>query len=52
MLRQHLQLFTARGGALLVSGSYVGADMKMPADRKYLEQVMKCSYQGTNADTC
>ena len=51
MLRQHLQLFTSRGGALLVSGSYVGADMKMPADRKYLEQVLKCNYQGTNADS-
>ena len=51
MLRQHLQLFTSRGGALLVSGSYVGADMTMPSDRKYLEQVMKCSYQGTNADS-
>ena len=51
MLRQHLQLFTSRGGALLVSGSYVGADMTMPADRKYLEQVMKCNYQGTNADS-
>ena len=51
MLRQHMQLFTSRGGALLVSGSYVGADMTMPADRKYLEQVMKCSYQGTNADS-
>ena len=50
-LRQHLQLFTSRGGALLVSGSYVGADMQMPADRKYLEQVMKCSYQGINADS-
>ena len=51
MLRQHLQLFTSRGGALLVSGSYVGADMQMPSDRKYLEQVMKCSYQGTNTDS-
>ena len=51
MLRQHLQLFTSRGGALLISGSYVGADMQTPSDRKYLEQVMKCSYQGTNADS-
>ena len=51
MLRQHLQLFTSRGGSLLISGSYVGADMTMPSDRKYLEQVMKCSYQGTNADS-
>ena len=51
MLRQHLQLFTSRGGALLVSGSYVGADMSMPADRRYLEDVLKCRYLGTNADS-
>ncbi|MBR0165861.1 MAG: N-acetylmuramoyl-L-alanine amidase [Prevotella sp.] len=51
MLRQHLQLFTSRGGALLVSGSYVGADMTMPSERKYLEQVLKCTYEGTNKDS-
>ena len=51
MLRQHLQLFTSRGGALLVSGSYVGADMSMPADRRYLEEVLKCRYMGTDADS-
>ena len=51
MLRQHLQLFTSRGGALLVSGSYVGSDMSMPADRRYLEEVLKCRYMGTDADT-
>ena len=51
MLRQHLQLFTSRGGALLVSGSYVGADMTMPADRRYLEEVLKCRYAGTDIDS-
>lgn len=51
MLRQHLQLFTKRGGALLVSGSYIGADMTMPADRRYLADVLKCDYQGTNCDS-
>ena len=51
MLRQHLQLFTSRGGALLVSGSYVGADMTMPADRRYLEEVLKCRYAGTDMDS-
>ncbi len=50
-LRQHLQLFTSRGGALLVSGSYIGADMKMPTDRSYLEEVLKCRYSGTDADS-
>ena len=48
MLRQHLQLFTSRGGALLVSGSYVGSDMKIPTDRRYLEDVLKCRYAGTD----
>lgn len=51
MLRKHLQLFTTRGGALFVSGSYIGADMTMPSDRKFLEQVLKCSYEGTNKDS-
>ena len=51
MMRQHLQLFTARGGALLVSGSYVGADMWMPSERMYLEKVLKCSYEGVNRDS-
>jgi len=51
MLRQHLQLFTARGGALLVSGSYVGTDMMSPKDQAYLRQVLKCYYDGTNRDS-
>lgn len=51
MLRQHLQLFTSRGGALLVSGSYVGADMTMPSERMFLEQVLKCSYDGVDRDS-
>ncbi|MCH5308348.1 MAG: xanthan lyase [Prevotella sp.] len=51
MLREHLRLFTSKGGALLVSGSYVGADMNMPSDRRFLESVLKCDYQGTDADS-
>lgn len=51
MLRQHLQLFTSRGGALLVSGSYVGADMSMPSERMYLEKVLKCTYEGVDRDS-
>ena len=51
VLRKHLQLFASRGGALLVSGSYVGADMKMPSDRRFLEELLKCSYEGTNIDS-
>ena len=51
MIRQHLQLFTKRGGALLVSGSYIGSDMAMPAERRYLEDVLKLTYEGVNSDS-
>ncbi len=51
MLRQHLQLFTKRGGALLVSGSYIGSDMAAPAERRYLEDILKVSYEGINCDS-
>lgn len=51
MMRQHLELFTARGGALLVSGSYVGADMSLPSERGYLEKVLKCRYEGVDRDS-
>ncbi len=51
MLRQHLQLFTSRGGSLLVSGSYIGADMTMPSERSYLERVLKCRYEGVDRDS-
>jgi hypothetical protein len=51
MLRQHLQLFTSRGGALLVSGSYVGSDMMSLNDQAYLRQVLKCKYDGVNRDS-
>ena len=50
-IRKHLQLFTQRGGALLVSGSYVGADMTRSSDRRFLEEVLKCTYEGTNCDS-
>ena len=51
MMRQHLKLFTSRGGALLVSGSYVGADMSMPSERMYLESLLKCKYDGVDRDS-
>ena len=51
MMRQHLKLFTSRGGALLVSGSYIGSDMNMPAERRYLEDILKISYEGVNTDS-
>ena len=50
-LRSLLQHFTATGGSLLVSGSYIGADMQMPSERRFLENVLKCNYTGTNCDS-
>ena len=50
-LRGLLQHFTAAGGSLLVSGSYIGADMQMPSERRFLEDVLKCNYTGTNCDS-
>ena len=51
VMRRHLELFTSRGGALLVSGSYVGADMTLPGDQQFLAQVLQCSYEGVNRDS-
>ena len=50
-MRAHLRAFTQQGGALLVSGSYIGKDMRMQQDRKFLEEVLKCQYGGSNTDS-
>ncbi len=50
-LQAHLKAFTAQGGNLLVSGSYIGRDMRMQQERKFLEDVLKCQYYGTNNDS-
>ena len=44
--QQALRKFTARGGALLVSGAYVGTDMSSGDERKFLADVLKCSHGG------
>ena len=51
VMRRHLELFTSRGGALLTSGSYIGADMLMPSDQTFLSKVLKCKYDGMNRDS-
>ena len=51
ILREHVRLFAKKGGALLVSGSYLGSDMQAPADRRYLEDVLKFTYQGRDLDS-
>jgi hypothetical protein len=50
-LQFRLKEYTRQGGSLLVSGSYVGRDMQLQQDRKFLEDVLKCQYGGTNADS-
>lgn len=50
-LQAHLKAFTSQGGNLLVSGSYIGRDMRLQHERKFLEDVLKCQYYGTNDDT-
>ena len=50
-LRAHLRAYTSQGGALLVSGSYIGRDSRLPQERKFLEDVLKCQYGGRNTDS-
>ena len=50
-LRAHLQAHATTGGALLVSGAYIGRDMRAEADRAFLASLLKCQYGGTNIDS-
>jgi hypothetical protein len=51
LLRTQLQQFTAKGGSLLVSGSYVGRDMPLINDSIWLADVLKCDFGGTDTDS-
>ena len=50
-LRNHLTAFAATGGSLLVSGSYIGKDMRSGQDQAYLASLLKCQYGGTDCDS-
>lgn len=50
-MRRHLQQYTDGGGALLVSGSYIGSDMTTPDEQRFLADVLKCRHGGSNR-TC
>ena len=50
-LRAHLQAHAAQGGALLISGAYIGKDMKTGADKAFLASLLKCQYGGTHTDS-
>lgn len=46
---QHtLQRFTAHGGALLISGAYIGRDNMTGGDQQFLAKTLKCQYAGRN----
>ena len=51
IMREHLRLFAQKGGALLVSGAYLGSDMQEPAERRYLADVLKINYEGRDLDS-
>ena len=47
---QHiLQSYTMMGGALMVSGAYVGSDMMSDAEQRFLMNVLKCRYAGKSS---
>lgn len=46
--RRALQAFAAKGGSLLVSGSYVGRDMQGDEERGFLASVLGCQWAGSN----
>ncbi len=46
-----LRKFTSRGGALFVSGAYIGRDLLSESDQQFLSSVLKCQYRGHNMST-
>jgi hypothetical protein len=49
---QHtLQQFTSLGGAILVSGAYLGTDMTTDAERVFLQNILKCQHAGRHVAT-
>ena len=47
-LTQQLQQYTKEGGALLISGAYVGSEMMNNESKDILADIMKCQYQGSD----
>lgn len=43
-----LEEFTAKGGAVLASGSYIGSDMQSTTEKKFLADVLGISFQSTD----
>lgn len=45
-LRRAVHNFAHQGGALLVSGAYIGTDIAGTEEQQFLQQTLKCAYQG------
>ena len=45
-LRSLLQNYAKRGGALLVSGAYIGTDIAGKEEEQFVNQTLKCTYGG------
>lgn len=48
LLQSQVKAFVKGGGRLLVSGAYVGSDMQNSAERRFLADILKTSYAGSN----
>lgn len=51
-MQSSLRSYAARGGALLVSGAYVGSDMVADCERAFLANTLKCSLGGSYSAAC
>lgn len=47
LMRRQMQEYIRRGGALLVSGAYIGCDMAEPEEQEFMASVLKCQYTGS-----
>jgi hypothetical protein len=45
-MQKVLQKYSQNGGALLVSGAYIGSDMTSDDEQQFLSGVLKCRYAG------
>lgn len=43
-VRRQLKQFTAKGGSILASGSFLGSDMQQPEEQKFMSELLKVSY--------
>ncbi len=46
LMQKALQTYSRNGGALMVSGAYIGSDMTADSEQQFLKEVLKCRYGG------